>query len=1341
MIEDLKIRPVKTLILPVRYIVALSVILLSLFISGLAYYRQLRFALDKNYQVSIKTMAVSRNKRINDWYSSWTNKILKIRSDSSITHFINNRKYTNQNKALRNNIENQLKHYSDDDDFGALDILNASGRSVFSSGIKLDEKSIKIESGLDLKSESLNIDSSYFLLAHNNEIRLVIFVPLINKNKKVGSIYVEVNTDEAFGNYVNNILIAENSDLDIYYEKDLKINSLRKKVYHTKHCKHDTETQEVLNIADLIYLNNLAGIISFNDEKYQKQNAYVVQNLNTGWIIFARDLNKENYSYLIEDLSDYLIYGLTFLFIAALLLFFLWRKILYLYSSAVLSDYKIMDLQTRFDHFSKFSHDIFFLLSRAGNIIDFNEKAFHTYGYPIEEFKNLNIRDLRILKDRNKTDSFFKNAKISEVIVFDTTHRKKDKSLFEVEVSMKKIMLNGNEFIQSIIRDVSERIRLDRRLKESKQIFELISSNLNEVIYISNLKPKKEFEYISPTIENLVGYTPEEFYAEPTIMLNLLHPDDRYRIQHMVEGKLEEDRTPARFITKSGETIWVLHRSIERKNSNKEIVGFIGIIKDVSENVKTSLQLKKTQDSFKYIFENNPLPMWIYDIDKKKFVNINKATVKHYGYTHEEFLALNGSFIRNDDQSKQTLAGKSAIETDVLIREETHKLKNGSIIYVEVYSQPINLNGSNENIVLEVIKDITKRKVAEEKIIESEQRFKTLSKISPVAIFRTNNHGELTYVNEYWTEMTGIFPEIAFGKKWWDGLPIQDSVIAERSWKRSISVTNNFESEYQLLNSKSKVKWVLANIVRITGSETKIMGYIGTLTNITRMKMFEGNFRKLYYSVEQSPVSIVITDKKGDIEYINPAVIRITGYNKEELIGNNPRVIQSGYQTKSFYEELWNTISSGQIWNGEFYNKRKDGTYYWEQASISPVFSERGDITNYVAVKEDITTKKKMQEELVIARNSAIESDRIKTNFLKKINHEMRNPLVGIIGVANTIFDEADNPKMKELGGFLIADSKRINNSLKSILSFSSFETEPKYFKDEAVEILEIIKRVSNNFSDDAFHKNIKIKLNDLAVKTNVQGDSEIIADIISFLLDNAIKFTKNGSVTIYNQFGDDEYFLSIEDTGIGIPENKKEIIFEPFVQLDEENKDTTGVGLGLTLAKKYAELLDGRIWFDSKVGFGSTFNLSLKLAKLNLQSEHTKTVSVTRPELNLGIHKKKILIVEDDEINMRVTTAYIKKDYEVLGAANAEVAIDLISQNKFDIILMDIGLKHGLSGIELTKKIRAMQEYKFTPIIAVTAFTLSKDRADIMAAGCSDYLSKPFTKDALVKIISSALS
>lgn len=1337
MSEQLKIKPVNNLVLPIKYIAALVAGLIILLTSGWVYYRQLRVSLDSNYHSSIKSIAQSRNRKIDIWNNHWLGKLKELSSDSSITHFINLGLNTNSYKNLRDKIENQLKHYSDDNDFGALEIINNAGTIVYSSGVKLSDKSIRINSGYNVTKHKTLIDSTYFLCTSDQEIRFVVYANLTESNETTGSVYAEINLDAAFGNSLNNIIFKEKSDVDIYYFDGIRINSLRKNIYEKVYVGSNMSPDHFLKITDLFWLPENKGLVSFKDQDHHTQFAYVLENTNTGWIILARDKIKEHYAYLIHDLSDYLNYGLVSILLLVVLLTILWKKVLLIYSSAVKSRFENIDLQARFDHFSKFSHDIFFLLDKAGNIVDFNEKAFTTYGYTMEEFGELNVRDLRILKDRNKTDEYFKTADSSSGIVFDTVHRKKDKTLFEVEVSMKQVSLNGVKLIQSIVRDVSERINIERKLKEHEKLFQLIAQNLDEVFYSALLKPQRSFEFISPSIEDLTGYKPKYFYEDPALIIKILHPDDRYRVQHLVEGKLEEKRPPARLIKKDGSIIWVLHRSIERKNSNNETIGFVGIIKDVTDKLKSELRLKETEESFKYLFENNPLPMWLYNLDTKRFINPNNAALKLYGYSYQEILDLRYSDIRMDNKdsllNEYNTGGAQFLNH---AREELHRTSSGSKIYVEVYSHPFQINGDGTSVVLEVIKDITKRKVAEEKILESEQRFKTLAKISPVAIFRTNNRGELTYVNENWTKMTGVYPELAFGRKWWLGLPIKDKDLTEISWKRSTSLSNTYETELHFANSKSAYKWVLASTVKIQAGENNVIGYIGTLTDITKLKLFEDNFRKLYYSVEQSPVSIVITDTKGKIEYVNPAVVSSTGYSKEELLGNNPSILKSGFQDKHFYSNLWSTISSGQTWYGEFYNKRKDGDYYWEKASVSPVLNERGEITNYVAVKEDVTLLKKMKDELVKAKNEAIESEKIKTIFLQKINLELRSPLVGIMGVAETIFDEADNSRLKELGTYLLSDSKKLNESLKSILAFSNLDTEQIPPKIEAIEICTIINKVVNKFLSIAKSKNIALITNDISFEIYVRGNEIFLNDIITNLLDNATKFTNKGSVTLSCKISDTEFLLIVKDTGIGIPENKSKSIFDPFVKIDDTNIHS-GVGLGLTLAKRFTESLGGKLWFESSDA-GSTFYLSLRLADAPITL--AKETSNTPKDKRSKDVKKKVLLIEDDEINSKVTSSYLKNIYDVTSVSNSSEALKIIDSTNFDAILMDIGLKDGLNGIELTGIIRTDPRYKNMPIIAVTAFTLTQDREKIMAAGCSHYIAKPFVKNDLLNLLAAAL-
>lgn len=1334
---------VKKLSLPVKYIVGLVLVIIILLVSSYLYYNQLRNSLDTNYQSSIRLIAQTQNHKINEWYRNWLNKLNTIVKDSSITHFINLSDSNPEYSTLKGNIETQLRSYLAENDFGNIDIVNIDSKTIYSAGVKLGENSNIINSGLNIINGIVQIDSYYFIVSDKNEIRLVVKAPIKTDGIKIGTAYVEINIDKVFGSPPNNILTKSNSDIDIYFVEGMNLTSLRKLFYKNLNLKDEEEFETILSYSDFVLIKNNEGFLSFKDSKTNEQFVYAINNPNTGWIITTRDKNKEKYYYLIEQLSSYIVFGLAILIIISALVLILWKKTLMFYSTAVKNDFEIVNLKNRFDHFSKFSQDIFFLLDKHGNIVDFNDKALKVYGYAVNEFKELNIRDLRTIKERNKTDGFFKFAEKSNGLIFDTTHQRKDKTEFDVEVSLRQVKINGEIFIQNIARDISERKSAEKRLKEKEEIFELIVSNLKEVVYIFSIKPTKKIEFISQSIESLTGYLQKDFYSDPSMMIKILHPEERYKIKMMIDGKLEENRPPVRIVRKDGETIWLQHRSIARKDASNNVVAFIGIFRDVTQQIQSELLLRKSEESFRYLFDNNPLPMWLYNFKSKQFLNINEAAINHYGYAKDEFLSLKLNEVSISHKSEIT---DDNILMDIIKSGKTieclHTIKNGNIISVEVNSNLLQQNGSDDYLVLDVLQDITERKKIEARIVESEQRFKTLAKISPVAIFRTNSRGELTYMNENWAEMTGIFPEIAFGRKWWEGLPTKDKDLIEINWKRSIQVSNHYEAELELINPKSKVKWVLAGIVKITSGENKVIGYVGTLTDITKLKMFEGNFRKLYYSVEQSPVSIVITDTKGNIEFVNPAVIKTTGYTKEELIGSNPRVIKSDVQNKSFYQNLWDTISSGKIWQGEFYNKRKDGSFFWEQASISPVFNERNEITNYVAVKEDITAKKNLHEELIKAKNEALESSRIKTNFLAKINHELRTPLLGIIGCAHSISEEAENDRLKDIGDLLIKETGRLNDSLKSILSLSSLETEQQNFSIEPVGISSILKNIYQQYLILAKNKNLSFAIKDFQDDIFVEANNGLIIEIISNLVDNAIKFTEKGSVIIFGEIKSDQFILSIKDSGIGISGNSKEIIFEPFRQAEGLTKQSGGIGLGLTLAKKYASIINCKLWFESEINKGSTFYLSLPLTKKeNIPITIVKPAFTVIEEKNVDLVKKKLLLVEDDDINLQVTRSYLRNLFEISVAENSTIALEQVAKNKFDIILMDIGLKHGLNGIELTKIIRKMTEYSKVPIIAVTAYTLAKDKEDIFNAGCSHYLAKPFLKEELINIVNVALS
>jgi PAS domain S-box-containing protein len=259
------------------------------------------------------------------------------------------------------------------------------------------------------------------------------------------------------------------------------------------------------------------------------------------------------------------------------------------------------------------------------------------------------------------------------------------------------------------------------------------------------------------------------------------------------------------------------------------------------------------------------------------------------------------------------------------------------------------------------ITDITSQKLAEDSLKESRQLFETLAQAAPVGIFRTRPDGYTTYVNPRWTELAGIKAEDALGNGWLKAVHPDDRHIVSGKWESDVVQKKPSYAEYRFLRPDGTVCWVIGNAVP-EYSGGKIFGYIGTITDITERHLADIELHKLSRAVEQSPVSIAITDTDGTIEYVNPKMCAVTGYSQKELIGNNPRVLSTMEKSKDDYKLMWDTIKSGKDWQGEFHNKKKNGDLYWESATISPIRNDKNEITHFLGIKEDISEKKRSDQ-------------------------------------------------------------------------------------------------------------------------------------------------------------------------------------------------------------------------------------------------------------------------------------------------------------------------------------------------------------------------------------------
>ncbi|MFZ4521400.1 MAG: PAS domain S-box protein [Bacteroidales bacterium] len=359
----------------------------------------------------------------------------------------------------------------------------------------------------------------------------------------------------------------------------------------------------------------------------------------------------------------------------------------------------------------------------------------------------------------------------------------------------------------------------------------------------------------------------------------------------------------------------------------------------------------------------------------------------------------------------------------------------------------------------------------------------------------------------------------------------------------------------------------------------------------------EDERRKLSRAVEQSSLSVVITDCTGNIEFINPKVSEITGFSKEELIGQNPWVLQSGEVTQAVYKDLWATITAGNQWHGEFHNKKKSGELYWESVAISPVFDNSGRITHYVAIKEDVTRKKEIIAELKAAKEKAEASDRLKNAFISIISHEIRTPLNGILGMYQILADDGlSREEKEEYYNVLKSSSDRLIKTVTDYMDIALLVSENVAVKRSVFSPVALVNELANTFKPASEAKKLEM-LVQLPSDGNVamlNTDREILRKVLSHLVDNAIKFTTKGSVTFGYKEKDNFLDFFVVDTGEGIDLDAQATIFDEFIQ---ENLSMTrgheGNGLGLSITKRLLALLGAEIRVESSKDNGAGFFFS----------------------------------------------------------------------------------------------------------------------------------------------------
>ncbi len=649
--------------------------------------------------------------------------------------------------------------------------------------------------------------------------------------------------------------------------------------------------------------------------------------------------------------------------------------------------------------------------------------------------------------------------------------------------------------------------------------------------------------------------------------------------------------------------------------------------------------------------------------------------------------------------------------------------------------------------------NISELREKEKALKESEDRYRDLVENTGEGLGVVDTSEIFTYVNPAACEIFGLPSEILIGKTPLSFL--EPSAIEEI--KRQTALRKEGQKsmyEIEIIREDGERRWIIVTATPQYDSERNFTSTFGIFRDITMRKLAENKVqeseKRLREIVDLTNDWIWEINPEWKYSYVSQKIFDILGYLPEEMIGKSPFDFLLPEDVSLVKEEIRSLVHQFKPLNAIVNRARhKDGTLIYLETSGTAVIDEKGVYKGYRGADRDITLRKLYERELIIAKNKAEESDRLKSSILANMSHELRTPLNGILGFAEILKEELRDSDHESMVENIHNSGKRLMSTLNSIITLSQLEAGKINVTKKQVDILTAATSVVKSMDSLAVEKNIHMLTTGL-IPISVNTDEHLFKQLLRQILDNAIKFTDHGGITVESHHAIESnrkwVVVKVSDSGIGIDKTYFDLIFQEFRQVSEGfGRKYQGSGIGLTISKKIIDLLEGMITVESEPGLGSGFSIWLPdnpgSEGVQEKTQHASFVTTIKEINRLNNPLPLVLLVEDNTVNKELTEFFLRKVCIVEYAADAAVALSMVKAKQYSVILMDINLGYGMNGIEATKAIRLLTGYEKTPIIAVTGYTMAEDKEKLLSAGCTGHISKPFDKQTLLKMIEETLT
>lgn len=873
--------------------------------------------------------------------------------------------------------------------------------------------------------------------------------------------------------------------------------------------------------------------------------------------------------------------------------------------------------------------------------------------------------------------------------------------------------------------------------------------------------------YVNPRWCEIAGLSFHE--AMGNGWLNAVHGDDKILILNGWDNATiigEKSFSEYRFARPDGSIAWVIGQAIPEKNEKNEIIGYVGTITDITDRKIAEKIILKEKQLSETIINNLPGIFYLYD-ESGKFVKWNKNFEQVTGYESCEIEKMHPlDFYDTGEKERIRTRIKNVFENSLQGIE--NKLpgieveffaKNKNKIPYFINSLAIEYGG--KKCVFGMGLDLTERKKAEEEFKEIHEKMEAILDAIPDLLFEVGIDGHIYNFHSRLKDLPEIYSKNVIGKTFFDILPFDAANLALSALRESHE--NGFSTGRQYtIELPTGKHWFELSIAPMQESEDHDTHFICLSREITDTKKgdeallkSEERYRGLLNNldagvvVHSSDTSIIMSNQKAS-ELLGLKVEQMQG--KEAIHPQWRFLNEDGSSMQLEWFPVNQIVSTKQsIKNFTVgINRPLKNDIVWLLVNGYPLFDAKGDLAEIVISFLDITERKLMEIEIIEGRKQAESANKAKTDFLANMSHEIRTPLNGIIGFTHLLMKSNLEKNQSEYMSTINESAASLLEIVNDVLDFSKIESGKLELNLEELDLFKLTHQAIDLFKYQAQQKNIDLVIHlDTGVPQFILADALRLKQILVNLLSNALKFTNVGqirleinSIAILNG-GSSKIKFSVKDTGIGIKGNNNAKIFQSFVQEDNStNRKFGGTGLGLAISNQLLALMGSKLNLISKYGEGSDFFFEIDFKKPNINKDlNAKTESIKADDAIVALQVigyKKVLIVEDNRINMLLAKTLVKRlisDCVIYEAKDGNEAVDLYKKEMPDIILMDIQMPNK-NGYEATSEIRQLKDSVEIPIIAITAGIMADDKEKCLEAGLNDYLSKPIIESDLEKML-----